>query len=180
MRILVTGSRAWKSETQVCDALDRHTRHHPGHVIVVHGDCPTGADQFAKHGASHTGAQQEAYPAQWKQHGRAAGPLRDQHMVSLGADLCLAFRPQTPAEPGTASTAPAPPASQSPSSPKHCDHRPPETGTRRPACADPAIGASSIRNPNQPARRSQQPNPAVRGRTGGWRRYQRARKPIPE
>lgn len=99
MRILVTGSRTLPSETRVCETLDAYTRNHPDPVVVVHGDCPTGTDQFAKHWASSTGAQQEPYPAQWTQHGRAAGPLRNQHMVDCGADLCLAF--PTPDSRGT-------------------------------------------------------------------------------
>jgi hypothetical protein len=38
------------------------------------------------------GLKTERYPADWKKHGRKAGPLRNEHMASLGADLALGFR----------------------------------------------------------------------------------------
>ena len=67
-------------------------------VTVVHGDAP-GADTLAKQVAEEYGMQVEAHPADWRKHGKAAGPLRNQRMVALGADICLAFP-----EPGSRGT----------------------------------------------------------------------------
>ncbi|MFE7717537.1 SLOG family protein [Nocardia rhizosphaerihabitans] len=98
MRVLVTGSRDLKDERTVIEALhellDTAIRERRLPMVVVHGDCPTGADAVA-HGWTRTIRSQyvieEAHPADWVRFGKAAGPLRNAHMVSLGADICIAF-----------------------------------------------------------------------------------------
>ena len=95
MRILVTGSRDWPYAQVVYDELSRIAQEH-GNITVVEGACPTGSDQFAHvwvkdqqfSGSDTVG---ERHPADWAKHGKAAGPLRNQEMVDLGADLCLVF-----------------------------------------------------------------------------------------
>lgn len=106
-RILVTGSRLWDDEETIFAALADAWRQTGGEpfsatgrpLVIVHGGCPTGADMIAVAWMRiywRTHARQEAHPAQghptqdfgsWP----AAGPRRNAHMVSLGADLCLAF-----------------------------------------------------------------------------------------
>lgn len=58
--------------------------------VLVHG-AATGADTMAGKIAKELGWQVEEYPADWNKHGKAAGPIRNQQMVDLGADICLAF-----------------------------------------------------------------------------------------
>ena len=41
--------------------------------------------------AESRGVNIKKYPADWKNKGPAAGPIRNLHMVTLGADICLAF-----------------------------------------------------------------------------------------
>lgn len=97
-RILVTGSRDWPTPQTVANALnDAHDRLPPGtHLVVVNGACKTGAD-FDAHAwclrRQHLGdpVVEERHRADWFTHRNAAGPIRNQHMVSLGADTCLAF-----------------------------------------------------------------------------------------
>lgn len=103
-RVLVTGSR---------DLTDSHLVHEQlGHalltavatrrrMVVVHGACPRGADKFAHAWAKRKQrdglpVEVEAHPA--KNHPTqdfgpwpGCGPKRNNYMVSLGADLCLAF-----------------------------------------------------------------------------------------
>lgn len=92
-RILVTGSRHWRDRETIERALlavwlefDR-----PTDMILMHGDCPTGADQIASDCWKRNGLPEDPHPADWDRHGRAAGPIRNQHMVDIGADVVLAF-----------------------------------------------------------------------------------------
>jgi hypothetical protein len=66
-------------------------------LTIVHGDCPTGADSIAQdwalfpHGFADVTVLNEPHPAQWAKYGKPAGFVRNAEMVSLGADICLAF-----------------------------------------------------------------------------------------
>lgn len=93
VRILVTGSRDWPSEEAVDQALADYlfARGCPTNVVVVHGACPTGADEMADACAEGNGWSVERHPADWKRYGRSAGFRRNAEMVNLGADVCLAF-----------------------------------------------------------------------------------------
>jgi hypothetical protein len=90
VRVLVTGGRHHTMPGMVWAALDELTAT-AAEVTVVHGACPTGADLFANDWATKHGATIEAYPAQefgpWPQ----CGPIRNRHMVSVGADVCCGF-----------------------------------------------------------------------------------------
>lgn len=50
-----------------------------------------GADWFAERTARELGWQIEAYPADWKTHGDAAGPIRNELMAEQNIDRGLAF-----------------------------------------------------------------------------------------
>ncbi|MGH3753443.1 MAG: SLOG family protein [Pseudonocardiaceae bacterium] len=58
--------------------------------IVVHGGA-RGADRLAGDIARGWGWTPEPHPADWARHGRSAGFRRNAEMVTLGADVCLAF-----------------------------------------------------------------------------------------
>lgn len=96
IRILVTGSRKWQDVALVGGALedtwyDASQAYYGHRLVVVHGDCPQGADALAKQWAINNGIPQEAHPADWDQYGKRAGFVRNQQMVDMGADVCLAF-----------------------------------------------------------------------------------------
>lgn len=95
MRILVTGSRNLTNRQLVVEALQVAAfGADPTELItVVHGACPYGgADAFASDWAEIAfNAEEEAHPADFDGLGPKAGPLRNQEMVDLGADICLAF-----------------------------------------------------------------------------------------
>lgn len=88
-RVLVTGSRDWTDEHLIYIELTRWS--HDDDVTVVHGDCPTGADAMADKWCELTGYPAERHPADWDRYGKRAGFIRNDEMVQLGADVCLAF-----------------------------------------------------------------------------------------
>jgi hypothetical protein len=97
LRVLVTGSRDWPEPLTVHNALSAALEEHkPRPLTVVHGACPTGADEHAHQWvaaarlAGHH-VTEEQHPADWVQHGNAAGPIRNTQMVRAGATMCLAF-----------------------------------------------------------------------------------------
>jgi predicted Rossmann-fold nucleotide-binding protein len=52
-----------------------------------------GVDEMAAHWAERRGITSEVYPANWKAHGRAAGPIRNAKMIAEGKpDLVVAFK----------------------------------------------------------------------------------------
>ena len=100
MKVLVCGgrdldpSRVWNwmeaHATELCaDALARAQ-----HVVitdVIQGGA-SGADQGAKRWAEASEIRVRTFPADWKQYGRAAGPLRNARMLAEGApDVVVAF-----------------------------------------------------------------------------------------
>lgn len=115
MRILITGSRTWTDKDAILQALRKHNPRVNDEPTVVHGDCPTGADALAQELADEFRVRTERYPAKWREHSencpdwhfplptcKMAGFRRNAEMVSLGADICLAF--QKDRSPGTQST----------------------------------------------------------------------------
>jgi hypothetical protein len=89
-RILVTGSRDWTDEITIFSAIS-DVAIPPDGWTLVSGACPTGADRIAEGFAEGLGLAIERHPADWNQHGKRAGFIRNQEMVDLGADVCLAF-----------------------------------------------------------------------------------------
>ena len=94
MRILITGSRDWPDPDIIARAileLNDNNQLDWDTLVIVHGDCPTGADAMAEQFAQRYDVQTERHPADWKAFGKFAGPKRNQEMVDLGANVCLAF-----------------------------------------------------------------------------------------
>lgn len=97
-RVLVTGSRDWEDTDTLYGVLGDIAKKMAAdqELIIIHGACRSGADIRADRWARLYGATPERHPAQnhpsqnfgpWP----GAGPRRNAYMVSLGADVCIAF-----------------------------------------------------------------------------------------
>lgn len=89
IRVIVCGGRDFTARETVDAALDA-VRRKRGDFTLVHGGAQ-GADLLAGLWAVARGVEVEVHPAAWAQHGRRAGPLRNQYMLDLGADAVVAF-----------------------------------------------------------------------------------------
>lgn len=89
-RILVCGSRDWDSPYAIWCVLNGYLSDEIG-LTVITGDA-RGADRHAREWAGHNGVDCETYPADWKQHSKAAGPIRNSIMLAEGKpDYVWAF-----------------------------------------------------------------------------------------
>lgn len=99
MRVLVCGSRDWTDirpiRTVLCGLVHRFG--YP--FTVVHG-AARGADHLAGVAAFGEDMTIEEFPADWTQHGRSAGFIRNQQMIDTGPDVVWAFK-TTPESVGT-------------------------------------------------------------------------------
>lgn len=100
MKILVTGGRDYNDLRTVTRVLCQLLKEYPG-MILVHGGCETkhrgtglliGADYLADVWARAYEVPSFRYPAKWKLHGDAAGPIRNQQMIDeQRPDLVVRF-----------------------------------------------------------------------------------------
>lgn len=91
MRTLICGSRTWNKYKIVVDWLKRL----PSGTTLIHGGAK-GADEMASWFWRDYGRQYNMhvteYHAEWEKHGKAAGPIRNQEMITEGKpDNALAF-----------------------------------------------------------------------------------------
>ena len=89
MRVLVTGGRTFDDIELLETTLDAV---HATNLIsvLIHG-AASGADTMAGEWAIRQGVEVVACPANWKQYGRRAGPIRNREMLELSPDLLVAF-----------------------------------------------------------------------------------------
>lgn len=87
MKVLVCGGRDFNDYKLVCNTLGLY-------VIseIIHG-CAAGADSLAGDYACEMEIPATVYRADWKQHGKSAGPKRNRQMLDENPDveLVIAF-----------------------------------------------------------------------------------------
>lgn len=91
-RVLVCGGRDYNNIHKVYEVLDRVYAKYGDDMIIIHGSCPTGADDLAEKWAKDREVEYMGFPARWKKEGRAAGPIRNKRMRDeANPDACIAF-----------------------------------------------------------------------------------------
>ena len=90
MRVLVCGGRDFDDAFCLADRLAELHQQRP-FSLLIHGDA-RGADHLAGCWAFYTGVPVIRFPADWRKHGPAAGPIRNRKMLVEGKpDLVVAF-----------------------------------------------------------------------------------------
>ena len=90
MKVLVCGGRDFTDQAAVSSALDAMLKYHPK-VSIIEGGA-AGADMRARIWAENNSISCITFRADWKTHGKAAGPIRNRRMLEEGKpDLVLAF-----------------------------------------------------------------------------------------
>jgi len=94
---LVCGDRRWKhGAAPIIEALRQY-----GATSVIHG-AAKGADTCGDFAAKTLRLPVQSFPAEWDRHGKAAGPIRNQRMLTEGKpDLVLAFHDDIEGSKGT-------------------------------------------------------------------------------
>ena len=99
MIVLFTGSRRWDREEPVRKRLEEL----PAGSEVIHG-AAKGLDMMVHRLCIEMNIKVHAFPAQWKKHGKAAGPIRDRQMLDEFPDLVIAFHENLSKSKGTIDT----------------------------------------------------------------------------
>lgn len=90
-RVIIAGGRTFDNYRMVQEhcAYYLQEKRKTHKVIIVSGHA-TGADALGERFAAENNLDCELYPADWKSHGRAAGPIRNKKMAEV-ADALIAF-----------------------------------------------------------------------------------------
>lgn len=89
-RVLVCGGRDFNDRAMLYSVLDMGHEANPI-VDIIHG-AAQGADLLAAEWAKARGVNAKAFPPDWNAHGKAAGPIRNRQMLSIGKPhIVLAF-----------------------------------------------------------------------------------------
>ncbi len=85
--VLITGSRDWKDISAVYEELSTV----PEWAIFMQGGCPIGADHYARMYCQKSLRPMITIHADWKKHGKAAGPIRNRKMLGYWPELVIGF-----------------------------------------------------------------------------------------
>ena len=90
MKEIVCGGRDYDDRQAVFSFLDRF-QHNEGRISCLIEGGTTGADRLAAEWTKHHRVTLDTHPANWEEHGRAAGPIRNAEMLLEKPDFVIAF-----------------------------------------------------------------------------------------
>lgn len=91
MRVLVCGGRDFNDALTLGSWLGGIHKNNGPITLLIEGGAK-GADYMARKFAEWQGIPTKTFPADWDQHGKAAGPIRNKQMLDEGKpDLVVAF-----------------------------------------------------------------------------------------
>lgn len=89
-RVLVCGGRTYHDRARLFAVLDAAHEANPI-AVLIHG-AAQGADELANDWAHERGVPCDYFCADWKAHGKNAGPIRNRMMIDHGKpDIVVAF-----------------------------------------------------------------------------------------
>ncbi len=88
MRLIVAGTRTFNDYDLLKSTLDHLLSNTTGEIIIVSGKA-RGADSLGERYAKENGYKIKAFPANWKDMGRAAGPARNREMGKYSTHLVV-------------------------------------------------------------------------------------------
>lgn len=91
MRVLICGGRDHFDGQEIRRTLAGYKMKYGDRLEVIHGDA-RGADRAADVIARDLGIRVRKFPADWRGHGKAAGPIRNKLMLSERPDVVHAFK----------------------------------------------------------------------------------------
>lgn len=93
MRIIICGGRDFSEAKFIIKWLDEFVSESTIGTpkLVANGGCPSGADKWATYWAQIRGWPLAIFPANWKMHGKAGGPIRNRAMLLIKPDFVIAF-----------------------------------------------------------------------------------------
>lgn len=106
MKVLLFGSRFWTDKDYIREVIG--PQGYAPDTVFIHGDngydrtgrmlfnrpdaeAVRGADKLAGAVAEEMGFQVQRFPADWRKHGRRAGPLRNAEMAAARPDEAICF-----------------------------------------------------------------------------------------
>ena len=85
--ILICGDRNWTNASIMKKVMDKFVNEKD---ILVHGNT-RGADKMSGFIGKEIGCEVKVFPANWDEHGRSAGPIRNREMLRQNPDIVIGF-----------------------------------------------------------------------------------------